>query len=537
MMRHDAIHSPKAVVFGLALLLFAGLAFVGCGEHPALPTAIENKVEDFGANDTSFVRISPDWDAANGYTWTNPTDILIGPDGFVYVVDFTEVDGGSNGRVVQLTTTGSVVRNSLFTSVTDTSNGPRGIGQDTKLNLYMVNGTDKIYCWNQYVAQVGVQELVQTITLANPETEDTIRIDNTQPLYLQLGGANTADYIVVDYTSTTEPDSLTPLTAPYLFYVDHTYAVGTLTKPKIVDIAGGAANSNKLYYADEQDDRIVEINVLPSRILLLNNGVTFYAYVGTPSAVAVGAGQGQGSVNSPTSLVTQGGASSTSILFSQTAGNFRVQRVSGAGSNWHFDIAVTEAGEPELLMLDYFDKPMSVAVGERDARGLGLIYVADQAQNRVTAFFPSGFKFREVAIEPEFIDLQAGQSLDDYLAQRGDELDAVLNPDLVDFYAARDTPVSLDSAQSLVSILLSMGISYSDLLDPPVGETYIAPQDTTFDLSVAADSTVKVLWPILDGPAGVATAEGVVYISDTGNNRLLRYIRTDANTYLPKTQQ
>lgn len=517
-------------------MMVVGLLLTGCGQHPPLPTAIENKVEDFGANDTSFVRLTPDWDAANGYTWTHPADIEIGPDGYMFVVDFSEVDGNTNGHVVQMTTTGSIVRNNLFTSVTDTSNAPRGIGQDTKLNIYMANGTDKLYCWNQYAAQTGVAELVQTVTFEDTATGNTYVVDNSMPLWMQLAALNSNNLVLVDHTFTDDPDSIAKVTNPYLFYTDRTYAVGTLTKPKLVDVAAGAANSNLLFYADEQDDRIVEIYVLPDRLLILDNGIVFYTYVGFYNDVAAGSGQGLGSVNSPTSLVSQGGGSSTSIFFAQTAGNFRVQKITGAGSSWHYDLSVTDAGEPELMKLDYFSKPMSVAVGERDERGLGLIYVADQAQNRVTSFFPNGFKFREVAVEPEFIDLNAGQTLDDFLTQRGDALDEVLNPELMGFVSARMTPVALDSAQSLASVLQSLGIAYTDLIDPPVLQSYIATSDTSLDLSVAVDSTVKVLWPILDAPAGVASAEGVVYISDTGNNRLLRYIRTDANSYLPTEQ-
>ena len=54
------------------------------------------------------------------------------------------------------------------------------------------------------------------------------------------------------------------------------------------------------------------------------------------------------------------------------------------------------------------------------------------------------------------------------------------------------------------------------------------------DLFFAADTTVEVLFPILDGPKGVATREGVVYIADSGNNRILRFLRSDSNTYLPE---
>jgi len=530
--RNTELKSIRAGVV-LAILFAAAVLPWGCGEHPSLPTAIETG-DNFGANDTSFVRISPDWDAANGYTWTAPSDILVGMDGYLYVVDETEVNGHTNGRVVQLDATGSIIRDDIFATVTDTTGGISGIGQDTKLNLFMVDGTENVYCWNQYAAQTGVEALVQSITLEDVTTGNTYIVDNTAPLYSQLAGVGAESLVVVDYSVTTDPDSLAAILEPYLFFKGY-YGASASKTPEYTDVAGGPSSSSLIYLTDKQDDRLISVMALLNRMIFLENGDVFYTYTSMEYGSVVGSGQGQGSANTPTSLVVKGTSSSTQIIFCQTAGNFRVQRLAGVGSTWYYDLSQDGDVTPALLTLDYFSAPMAVAVGESDELGLGLIYVADVNQSRVTSFFANGKFFREVGVQSHLIDLTGGQSLDSVLAVDGETLDEVLNPSLVDFIAVNEFTLELDSLQTLLNGLSGLDISYYDLLDPPVAQNYIASVDTSLFLTAAVDTTVKVYTSILDGPTGVATAKGVVFISDTNNNRILRYIRTDANTYLPDT--
>ncbi len=507
----------------------------GCGEQPDLPVNVNVRPEDFGANDTSFVRINPDWNAAHGYAWTQPSDIQVGRDGLLYVVDQSPVDVHVNGRVVQVNRRGTLLRTGLFASAADTASQILGIGQDSKLNLYMVNGTDVIYAWNQYVEQVGIQSLVQGIIIQYDSTGEIDTLDNATPLFEQFAQLD-MEYEVIDVITTNDPDSLAPLTNEYAFYRDTT-RVGT----EFTDIDGGVEYSGLIYAADRNRDRIIGISVAPLRAMILNNGELALTYYGIYAFMVVSFGQGQASTNNPTCVVSENLGNQTAVYFTQTAGNFLVQKVKGAGEEWFFDIVATPEGEPEVITLNYFGAPHAIAIGERDERGLGLFYVADSLQNRVIAFRPNGFFFREVAAEEQLVDLEAGEWLEDVLTEMGLEYHPEMNRDLGDDCAAAvEVSLPVNAGEMIEDALEAVNeaeyggelVYLTDLIDAELHD-WVAVSDTILDLTFGRAQTVRVRFPVLDRPQGVATLEGVVYIADTGNDRVLRYRRTDSTSYLP----
>jgi|GEM_PF-4690048 len=519
----------------LVLAIFLGFAglIAGCGEQPDLPTTVNSNPDDFGANDTTFVRVGPDWDAAHGYDWSNPEDIQIGRDGVIYVIDHNTVGSHSNGRVVQMEADGSILRRNLFVDITDTSSSPMGIGQDSKLNLFMVNGTNTVYYWNQYQDLIGIEEVQTEALLYDTLTQQDTTIQLDRPLY-EIPEFQDERYVIMDIFGTSDPDTIASVSGEQVFYVDDYEDENILFVAQFTDVDGGPDFSGRVYLTDEEDDRIIILQVLPNRLIQLNNGEYTFTYTGVFETRAIGSGQGQGSTNQPTSIVSSGSGSGTTLYFTQKAGNFLTQRIKGSGTNWFFDIVPTGGGNPEVLELEYFGSPMAIALGEDDSRGLGLFYVADSLQNRLIAFHPSGFRFRDVAADKVYMDLEGGERLVDVIADEGLVFNEDMNPGLADFIAARVFEVSVDSAQSLSAVLAGLELEFDAELNPDIPADTVAADDSMFELFFAADSTVEVLFPILDGPKGVATREGVVYVADSGNNRILRFLRSDSNTYLPE---
>ncbi|MBZ0265304.1 hypothetical protein K8I28_11600 [bacterium] len=523
-----------SVLSGVVLLALVLLA--GCGEYSDLPANINTRPEDFGANDTSFVRIGPDWDNANGYNWTHPGDIQIGRDGLLYLID----EGGNNGRVLQMRRDGQVLNSNLFESVLDTSQPPGGIGQDSRLNLYMVNNTSNVYLWNQYVALHGIRHVFKDFEVLNTETNDTL-IWTWEQVSVEVENPN-SPYVLIGSSIEDHPDTLSKYESPYVVYSD-TLKNGA----QFTDVDGGVDGKGVIFLVDKyndpdatrqnphKDDRIISLNVVRKQLIELNNGELYYIYHGEFNQKVLGVGQGEGSTQDPTSITSEPlGTDQALLYFCNSTGVIRVQRVKGNDDYWNYDFNDSPEGRPEVRQDYYFNTPKAIAVGERDQLGLGLFYVADSLQNRVAAFHPNGFLFREVAAASEIIELQPG----DTLRNRMNELNLTFHPELNGSIAADSVariPECFDLVQGdiILRIVEDEGYSWDQILNPPVSPDFTAAGDTTICLDMGIILNLSIQFPILNGPSGVATLGGVVYISDTMNNRILRYKRSNADSYLP----
>jgi DNA-binding beta-propeller fold protein YncE len=89
--------------------------------------------------DTTYLQLSPVWDANSGYGFSAPKDILVGREPLIYVADT------GNDRVVLLDLAGNVLGNS------QPVDNPVGLTQDSKLNLLIVSDSNKIYRINMVV--------------------------------------------------------------------------------------------------------------------------------------------------------------------------------------------------------------------------------------------------------------------------------------------------------------------------------------------------------------------------------------------------
>ncbi len=524
----------KSIKIAVFVVIAACLVLSGCVDTPELPTSLAPDPDDFGANDTSFVRVTPNWDASMGYDWDNPGEIHIARDGYMYVAD--EKDGG---RVVRLKLDGSPVAYEFFADVIDNSGRPPiGLGQDSKLNLYMVDGSNLVYARNSLfdakpVAEVVISFEIVDLRTGDYNTGDRYTIDNTAPIYQQVEDLfnQGVDSIWVDYYSTvttTDADTLAFFMKEYVFLADTSGEHASA----FTDVDGGPTGEETIYITDQGNDRIAQFGVLPSRILVLDSGEVTYAYGASHLADAVQFGSGQVSTNNPTSVVTTGGSVSTRLYFTQVKGNFLVQRLRPSGTTWQFDIAAAANG-PQIINLNYFGAPVAIAVGESDQLGLGLFYVADSTQNRVTAFYSGGSTFRHVAAESELIDLEPGQFIEDALADLGIEWFPDLNAELDGYYSSEEVEIQIQAGQTLGEATIDAGHEFLQDLNPNLSPTSVYLDATKVTINIPKATTVAVYSPTLDKPRGVATREGIVYITDSGNNRIVRFSRSDSDSYIP----
>jgi len=125
----------------LSIVVLISLFLSNCGEKYPLPPAPKNLSQGVGVGDTTYVQQYPNWDASAGYNFNFPTDILVGNEPYLYVAD------SANNRILMLDLNGNRVGSS------QTIPGPTCISQDGRLNLVIVNNTNKIYKIDLYAVQ------------------------------------------------------------------------------------------------------------------------------------------------------------------------------------------------------------------------------------------------------------------------------------------------------------------------------------------------------------------------------------------------
>ena len=117
----------------------------GCLEKMPLPSDINVKTE-FVAGDTTYLLVNPIWDDTYGFI--TPIEISIAPDGHVFVAD------SAAKSIFVLDQSGKMLNgySSLMNmnDIADTIIYPIDIDIDQKMNVFFIDGSNRIYRWNQY---------------------------------------------------------------------------------------------------------------------------------------------------------------------------------------------------------------------------------------------------------------------------------------------------------------------------------------------------------------------------------------------------
>lgn len=130
----------KIILFWMISTIMLAFVF-GCGTKLDLPTGTDSGGNLGGAGDTTYIRLSS-WSAAENAEWYDfdqPRDIVYGWDESMYVADT------GNNRIMKFSKTGFYFSDDVLV-LPDTIGfaNPTAITQDVMLNIYAVNGGNKI---------------------------------------------------------------------------------------------------------------------------------------------------------------------------------------------------------------------------------------------------------------------------------------------------------------------------------------------------------------------------------------------------------
>ncbi|MDZ7264251.1 MAG: hypothetical protein ONB16_06670 [candidate division KSB1 bacterium] len=147
-----------AVMIQLTLCL---AVIFSCGDKYPLPPPPQDQTTLPGISDTTYIQQYPNWEPATGYPFDHPTAVLVGHEPFIYIAD------SANNRIVMLDLAGNILGYSKPIP------GPVALSQDGRLNLVVVNNTNKIY--KIYLYPVGHRIAEAQVRLVYHDVDHPLR--------------------------------------------------------------------------------------------------------------------------------------------------------------------------------------------------------------------------------------------------------------------------------------------------------------------------------------------------------------------------
>ncbi|NQV41343.1 MAG: hypothetical protein HQ506_03230 [Candidatus Marinimicrobia bacterium] len=357
-------------------VLLLVLVITACGIKVDLPTETTEFDPVFGAGDTSYIRISPDWDASNGYTFSSPWDIVIGTDGYVFVAD------QDRAAIHVITASGEEVIDDDFgnhfgalSNLTDETGAgilPHAIDQDARLNLFIADSSNRLMVWNQYLNNVGVDSMAIMVRLESPTGDSlwVVGFDSINTLQEQDWSIDSIrwsdenlDYWLAPRAFWDAGDSLEAIQVAR-YFID----------PSNIHVTGVSSRGDQCFVADANSNAILDLQYVPMALLLTGEGDQILVYEGKIAGRAVSPGTGNGTVNDPRGM-THG--KDGALFYTQWGENFSVHKVGGSTG--------FEYGEDDIMEIERYDRASDVSLDI-----LGNIYVADTGHDRIQQFNPSG---------------------------------------------------------------------------------------------------------------------------------------------------
>tara|TARA_Y100001968_G_scaffold145827_2_gene133352 strand:- start:2793 stop:4145 length:1353 start_codon:yes stop_codon:yes gene_type:complete len=369
---------------------------VGCLEKMPLPSDI-NSNSEFVAGDTTYLLINPIWDDAYGFV--SPIEISIAPDGHVFVAD------SAAKSIFVLDQSGNRLDgyNSLIdmNNIADTIIYPIDIDIDQKMNVFFIDGSNRIYRWNQYWNKIGIQSYAESAIFLNPSTGDTIQRSSNSIQWFEL--INHPDYIMISVEWSDNQSMIDSLSLPHVFFQ------GSWSRNIFADlyyeseknlfsgISTTVGNDNFLFAQDRFHNRIIKILMERSQYIRLENGEEVWAHTGTFGQTVVSEGTGAGTVNMPLGIdIDYAG----NLYYSQSGEFFSVHKVKPVvtGAYTVYQSAFQE-GANEIMDLFRFTSPADIAVDLNQN-----IYVANTEDQEIQVFDYNGKFFRKAGVDEITID-------------------------------------------------------------------------------------------------------------------------------------
>jgi len=378
------------------LYLSLALLILGCIEKMTLPTAINSNTE-FAAGDTTYLIVNPVWDETYGFV--APIEISIAPDGHIFVAD------SAANCIFVLDQSGNVLSGyddlKDLDIIDDTVISPIDVDVDQKMNVYFIDGSNRIYRWSHYWNNVGVKSFATAAVFSNTETGDTTRLDHQNPLWFEL--LNHPEWIMTSIEWSNEQTMIDSILGPHVFF-EGSWARNTFAdlyyeseNNSFSGIAATLDSDNYIYAQDYHHNRIIKILLERSQYIQLSNGELVWVHSGTFGQTVIAEGTGAGTVNLPLGIdVDYAG----NLYYSQGGEFFAVHKVRPVVTGpYTVYQSVFQVGINEIMDLFRFGSPADVAVDLNQN-----IYVANTEGQEIQVFNSNGQLFKKAGVEEVTVD-------------------------------------------------------------------------------------------------------------------------------------
>lgn len=350
-------------IYRLIIIPIVMLVFIFACEQDKFPLPVPKTTSTtFGASDTSYIELNPIWDAANlGYSFSDPYDIIMGPDGIIFVAD------EGNDRVVAMSRAGHVLTHSNLDKIRVPH--PRGIAIDSKLNVLVTNGSDTLYCWNQYLNYIAIDSVAEQAVIYDAASGDTVHLTFQQIADLVASGQPVPQIRGLIFKS--DPELVQEVRAVYPIYVDEDAGA------QYNGVAAGPFGSEIIYVTESAIDKIIRLHLYPIMAVKTTDGIVLFHYRAYLEKNVATFGSGAGTVDDPMGITTD---SDGNLYFTQLGGNFKVQKLSSLDYS-----PVYILYKHPIMDLNRFTAPYDISLDDA-----GDIFVMDTGAKRVFKFDNTG---------------------------------------------------------------------------------------------------------------------------------------------------
>jgi hypothetical protein len=377
----------------LPLLTTTMVIMSSCVDKFVIPENINTaNTGEFGAGDTTYLQLSPVWD--NTYGIIQPVEISIAQDGRVFVAD-------SGSQSIHVFSQDGDVPDGfeMLKQLKDHENAaitPIDVDIDKKMNVFFIDGSQRVFVWNQYWNSVGISRV--SISGSFLHIESGAVIIDTIGSGTWLSYLNNPEYELTAPVFSNDQGIIDSLLYPHLFFDgrDEKNILKDIhyksDSSKFTGLTSPADNENMLFVTDNyggvnKQHRIVQIDFQKSLILELTTGDIVWGFTGEFGATVKGYGRGAGTVNEPLSLdVDYNG----NIYYTQSGDFFPVHMIM---PNLSGDFATYLSGfQPEaddIMDASFYANPLDIAVDNNKN-----IYVVDKDHSHVLVFNSRGQFFK-----------------------------------------------------------------------------------------------------------------------------------------------